>query len=511
MRGLVWIVFWAACASAQTASIEGVVTSSITGSPLARVQMVLKNPADDSGSQYGAQTTDDGKFSITGVPATRDYVLSGTRAGYALGRISLTLQRNEKRIIQLRLVPTGAITGQITDSAGGPIEYASVTAEGPDRKDATTDENGQFRIGGLTPGKYRVKAVGAGECPWCRFYLRKPEILADGSSLLHDAATWYPGVLDSKQAQRVEVRPDSESTGVDIQLVGVPFVRVSGKVVDMPRGVAQAYATLGSHSMGGGAGNPIKPDGTFQFWGVDPGKYWLSAGWGGRTASPVSTETVQIEVAGSNVDNIELRVLPALNLAGRLLRETADAPRPNEQARVSLREIGFASNAGDPEPVAPDDTFKLTNVAVGKYFVSISRDNVYVKSIRLGTTEFDGDVLDLSGAPGAADLTLVLSNAVSSISGTAHDGKGNPAEALVILARDRGEETLVVSRSTDAQANGAYSFPNIAPGNYKVIALPREDVDIVRDPFGLAAYDDLMESVEVAPGSKVSMDIERRD
>jgi hypothetical protein len=117
--------------------------------------MVLKNPADDSASQYGAQTTDDGKFSIIGVQAIRDYVLSGTRAGYALGRVSLTLQRKEKRIIQLTLVPTGAITGRITDSAGGPIEHASVTAEGPDREDATTDENGQFRIGGLTPGKYR--------------------------------------------------------------------------------------------------------------------------------------------------------------------------------------------------------------------------------------------------------------------------------------------------------------------------------------------------------------------
>ena len=106
---------------------------------------------------------------------------------------------------------------------------------------------------------------------------------------------------------------------------------------------------------------------------------------------------------------------------------------------------------------------------------------------------------------------VVLSNAVGSISGTAHDAKGNPVEELVILARDRGEETLIISRSTNAQANGSYSFPNIAPGSYKVIALPRDDADILRDPFGLAAYDELIESVEVAPGTHVVMDIERRD
>jgi hypothetical protein len=64
----------------------------------------------------------------------------------------------------------------------------------------------------------------------------------------------------SRQAQRVEVKTDAESTGVDIQLVNVPFVRVSGKGIDFTRGAVQAYATIGSRSMGGGAGEPIKPE-----------------------------------------------------------------------------------------------------------------------------------------------------------------------------------------------------------------------------------------------------------
>lgn len=515
MRGFIcitWILLYAACASAQTASIEGVVTSSITGSPLAHVQVVLKNPADNTGNQYAAQATDDGKFSITGIPATRDYVLSGARAGYALGRVSLTLGRDEKRIVPLKLVPTGAITGRITDSAGEPVEHGRVIAEGPNRKESTTGEDGNFRIGGLTPGKYRIRA--ADECGLCRSFLTKPEIHADGSFELHEAATWYPGVLESAQARRVDVTPDSESTAVNIQLLGVPFVRVSGKVIGISPGVTQAYATLGSHSMGGGVGNPIRPDGTFQFWGVDPGKYRLSASFspaaGGRGVSSVSTGLIQIEVGDSNVDNLELRVLPATSLAGRLLMETADSPAPNPQTRVSLRELGSAGNTADPAPVAPDETFRLNNVRTGKYAVSVSRDGVYVKSIRLGATESEGDILDLGNASGVSDLTLVLSGAVGAISGAVHDAKGNPAAALVILARDRGEETLAISQSVEADANGSYSFPGIAPGNYKIIAVPRDDSDILRDPFGLAAYDDLVQSVEVAPGSQVPIDIELR-
>jgi hypothetical protein len=158
----------------------------------------------------------------------------------------------------------------------------------------------------------------------------KAEIMADGSLQLRDASTYYPGVLAAGQAQRVEVKPAAESTGVDIQLAGVPFVRVSGKVIDFPRG-EEGYATLGSRSMGGGMGHPIKPDGSFEFWGPDPGKYTLTAGWGAREGPRTSTAPIQIEVAGSNVDNIELRVAPELDIAGRLQGDTSDLPPPNAQ------------------------------------------------------------------------------------------------------------------------------------------------------------------------------------
>src|SRR5215469_13436299 len=97
MKSFLWIVAFASWACGQTASIEGVVTSSATGSALARVHVLLKNPTDNSGPEYGAQTTDDGKFSITGIPAARAYILTAVHTGYATGRISLTLEREENR------------------------------------------------------------------------------------------------------------------------------------------------------------------------------------------------------------------------------------------------------------------------------------------------------------------------------------------------------------------------------------------------------------------------------
>ena len=220
-----------------------------------------------------------------------------------------------------------------------------------------------------------------------------------------------------------------------------------------------------------------------------------------------STAAIQIEVAGSNIDNIELRVAPESDIAGRLLAENSDLPQPTTRTKVTLREMNHGSIAGEPAAVAPDDSFRLAGVRAGKYVVSVSQDAVYVKSTRLGAKESDGDILDLLNGAGGADLTLVLSTAVGSITGTVRNDKGNPAEALVMLSRDLGEEAILVSRSTDAQPNGSYSFANLPPGKYRLAAFPREDADLVLRPDGLAEFDDLIESVEVAPADKVSMDL----
>jgi hypothetical protein len=287
----------------------------------------------------------------------------------------------------------------------------------------------------------------------------------------------------------------------------VPFVRVSGKVIDFPRDAGEAYVTITSRSMGGGEGLPIKPDGSFEFWGPDPGKYTLIADWGARDGQRTSTGAIQIEVAGSNIDNIELRAVPESGIAGRLIADMSDLPQPDAQTRVALRKLNSGSNAGDPAPVAPDNSFKLTGVRAGKYVVSVSQDGFYVKSTRLGESASDGDILDLINGSGGANLTLVMSSAVGWITGTVQDENGSPAEALVVLSRDFGEDTILVSRSTDAQPDGSYSFANLPPGKYRVAAFPHEDADLVLRPNGLAIFDDLMESVEVAPAGKVSMDL----
>jgi Carboxypeptidase regulatory-like domain len=191
-------------ARAQTAAVEGIATNSLTGAPLPRVHVILRDPDDTAATPYGALTTEAGKFSIQSIkPGT--YLVSGSHVGFvmALGaRLSLHLKAEDKNgDLRVQLTPVGAISGCVTDAEGEPLEGAAVRVEGsPVRNEFTTDENGHFRIGGLAPGKYRVRA--SHESVFKSTISVRPEIRADGSVEVHSAATYYPGVLKAKQPGR---------------------------------------------------------------------------------------------------------------------------------------------------------------------------------------------------------------------------------------------------------------------------------------------------------------------
>jgi hypothetical protein len=406
--------------------------------------------------------------------------------------------------IEIKLNPTGAITGRVTDADRQPVEGAAVQAEGAGAGEySTTDEQGQFRIGGLPPGRYRVRASHGD------IFGGRPEVRTDGTVEVHNAASYYPGVLMQKEAGTVVVRAAGETPGVDIQFVRVPFVRVSGKVLDMPRGAEDKSIMLWQGT--GGFGTELKPDGLFEIWRLDPGKYRLNAEWKAPDGRTVDTTGADIEVAGSNIDGIELRVVADSNIPGRLEFEDDRVKRMMENLlpgpMVQLSQIGAeAVNVSAPQ-VGRDGTFSLEKVPAGKYKLSLGDDKEYVKSMRLGSTAIEGAVLDLSNGSGGADLAVLLSASTGSISGIVTDDKGNAAGTVVVLT-EAGEETDFEPRRATAGADGTYTFANLPPGTYKLVAV--EENDPATQGNDVLGYENLMEIVEVGVGEKATKDLKRR-
>lgn len=486
---------------AKPASIEGVVKDSVSGAPIPRAHVTLEP------RQYSAIASAEGKFAIGGITPGQ-YKLSAQRPGFVTGhnefRIALGAGET-KADAEIALEPTGGIAGRVTDEDGQPMDSAQVQVQNGPGTTASriTDENGQFRMGGLAPGRYRVRASPA------NVWSGRPEIRTDGTVEHHDVTTYYPGVVAPEAAGSVVVRPGADTQGIDIRLMRVPFVRVSGKVTGIPPGTQNAAVNASTRD--GGDNAFIDPDGSFEFWRLNPGRYALDAEWKAPNGERADTGRIEIEVGDANIDNIELHSVPPSDIAGHLeyeddaVKELVRGYLPGPLAE--LFQTGAESYSLDQPQVAVDGTFRLDKLQSRRYWLGFAADKFYVKSMRLGSTQIDGAFLDLSNGSGAADLTLVVSAATGVVTGTLHDDKGSTAGTQVVLV-EAGEETGFDARRVTAGADGTYTIPNLPPGNYKLVATSEDNPTIAdNDVFG---YENQMEAVTVGVGEKVMKDLRRR-
>jgi hypothetical protein len=130
----------------------------------------------------------------------------------------------------------------------------------------------------------------------------------------------------------------------------------------------------------------------------------------------------------------------------------------------------------------------------------------------LGSAAIDGAVLDLRNGSSAGDLVLRLSAASGSVSGTVRDDLENAVEARVgLIAADENDDKSVgfSPRWSNAGKDGSYTFPNLPPGNYKLLALPRAEAEMIVRMGGLMDYPDEMDRVAIREGEKVSLDLRR--
>jgi len=137
-------------------------------------------------------------------------------------------------------------------------------------------------------------------------------------------------------------------TGVEIRPVRTPILRISGKISGAPSGSQPAMVQI--QRVGGGisSGSASKPDGSFELWRVDPGKYTLRAQYSSGGAD-LRSAPVQIEVAGSDIDNLSLTLIPSGDIQGQVLFETRKRAADHSLSSRS----GSGRATGTPSTPAP--------------------------------------------------------------------------------------------------------------------------------------------------------------
>lgn len=481
---LVLLLLAAALAQAQpqTASLEGTVLNEVTGAPVPRA--VVKLEATPAIKPQPTTFTDaEGRFRFDQLPAGA-YSLTARKRGFLdVGDIPrqaplrVRLESGQHRgTLVYKLTPQAVITGRVFDEFDEPVEGAYVNACVARSRQGkviqacsatgSSNDRGEFRLTGLTPGRYLVAARFS---PQSGTY---PEPVGGRPEAY--APTYFPNSVDMPSAQLVEVAAGLDTAGIDIRLQKVPIARVSGRVVG-PDGQAPSNFQLRVlPTEFSGESVRTGPGGAFEIRNLRPGPRILLA-----EAKPSGTGNVFITVNGEDVENFEIQLRAGISLNGTLALEGA-APGANWQGF----EVTLAPAAGSAAPletvaVRPDGSFTLNVRQPDRHILSSSapaRVGLYLASIRAAGSEHLGRELDLtSGPPGPVRILYRKDGGELRCTAERVEQNDRPPAVAVLLLPAATARRNAEARQVQWLQDDATEFTPLAPGDYLAVAVEGAD------------------------------------
>lgn len=391
------------------------------GQPLSNVRIIATRAATGAVNvPAGAQTDGDGKFTLNNLTANA-YVINAFALGYVLEPDSS--EHTAARVyhypgdsVTLRMSKGGVITGLVTDADGAPLVglfVEAVRVRYPDgsavREGAggrvwqprQTDDRGVYRIYGLRPGAYIVRAGGRSSFgPFTPYDLKVP--------------TYHPSA-PREGAINVSVLAGQETSGIDIRYRGAAGHAISGTLSGaLPSGSPISNFVVALKHVSASAPEQyiaLQPDAAgFVFDGVADGDYDLLA----RPVAPradyaAASPARRVSVRGRDVSGITLALAPLGSVSGQLLFDSPKPPddkpacqpvrppragdgvvvvaRRDDSGDAADQSVAFFPAAYETAPGDKGD-FQLLGLKAGRYqlLVRLPDADLYVRAITLAQT-----------------------------------------------------------------------------------------------------------------------------
>ncbi|HEX4810560.1 MAG TPA: carboxypeptidase-like regulatory domain-containing protein [Bryobacteraceae bacterium] len=472
-------------AQPEKCALNGTAVDFVTAAPLRKVTIRLI-PSRASASGYMGVTDAEGHFHLGGI-AAGNYDLTGEHTGYLLSEYgarrpsgtgtTLNLKAGDKLTdVKVKLVRCSVIAGKITDDDGEPIRKALVYAVSQQwlrgertydqSDDVWTNDRGEYRITGLTPGRYYLCAGTSSES-----FVEK-----QGGQEMQVLPTCYPYSRSPDGASQVEVQAGQDALGLDMRMPVGPVFHIRGKL-EMTASDHQQRLSLEAHlhNFGGEPGGLDEgvddEHGTFDFSGATPGDYDID--WISEDHQVVARRSVTVKT--SDVNGIILTLPKRFEITGTVHSSTGD--QPLAELDVTAKDMNSPASEPYSGDVGPGGAFKIENVWPSKYVFGVSFENPgeYVKSIQYGGREILGQAIALTGA--TTQIEVLMGTDARSIDGLVQPADSNPIigglQVVLVLETPRlDNESLLLARTDQ---NGHFSFKNVPPGRYYAFAVA--DVD----------------------------------
>lgn len=515
-------------------TVEGRVLNGKTGGPLNKAQVVLYGQGPEA-APAGAITDASGRFVVQNVdPGT--YRISVSRNGFARTEPNRSLPGQPSSVITLspgqklkdltfRLQPAAVISGRVLDEDGEPLANAQVQAlryrymrgkrQLAPAGNASTDDLGNYRLFGLVPGKYFVKAA---------YWDRGPAMMmsngpmlpntSQGSPMEVHAPIFYPGVIDPAQAEAVAVSDGEERRAVDFRMTRTRAVQVRGRVTGPVSLSAQRVPVVMMLPRGSRfvtdrpAYSRVHPNGTFELRGVVPGQYSLTVML--EQDGTRLTARRDVDVADANIDGLELALSAGAELAGSVRVENGADTNPKLDSIRVLLQAGddFMPYGFGNAPVSADGTFVAKDLSDGTYRVRLFGlpERHYVRSVRAGDAEVSETGIHVAQGSAPGPLVITLSGDAGSVDGRVVDSDKKARSGIrVVLV---GKMLQDGSTATSTDQNGSFRIPTVPPGDYSLYAFEEAEPGAWEDPEFLEPYQSKATKVSVQPNGKQTAEVE---
>jgi len=422
-------------------------------------------------------TEDDGKFQFSALPRGQ-YNLTASKAGF----LDLMPQSSATTIvsisetgtvgIRISLTRSAAITGALFDDSGLPLRAGKVIAvvrrwsnSGfrlvPANAEATSDDQGIYRLYGLAPGTYTVVLVPS-----------------PGENSAVFAPVYFPGVVAPDRATFFRLAPGETRTGANLSRVAVQTNEVRGTVTGIPPGWHRAAVSIALLS-----GLPLSfqagladTEGRFAFKAIPPGQYLITA-WGPVIGSdedgPVSGAGRRqgsrvINVTGADVEDIQVELRGPGLVTGKVMVEGASpGSRCYAGATVTLRPPDATLDRQEPRVVLTTENFRMDGVLSAHYSVEVDglEEPCYLREVRVMGRSESATSIDIESDVG---LQILLGTNGGTITGTVN---GTDSSIVVLVRESGGVNTAAAGRAAYPDDKRNFRFGQVPPGRYHLMAL----------------------------------------